>query len=254
MKILFNASNLVAGGGLFAGLSVLQHWLQHPKAQVTALLSPALLHHLGDERRKLQKFEVVPDSPGSSLVAGRAFQQQAATFEKAEKPEVVFTPFGPPRWRPAAPHLCGFANGLYLTTKKAQPYGSRAGTLDRTIHTLKRAAVLYSLGRDTDGLWVETEGCKRELHKLLPKKKIAVVPNELNSSFPLFTGAAKPVGSPFKWFFPAAGYPHKNFALLRVLLQQWGAEAPFRFFGNTAGRTVSVFFWKRSSASGPCTT
>ncbi len=229
MKILFNASNLTAGGGLFAGLSVLQHWLKKPGVEVCALLSPALLQHLGNEQELLKNFEVVPDSPGSSLSAGRAFRRQAAAFEATQNPDMAFTPFGPPVWRPKAPHLCGFANGLYLPCKKAQPYGGRPTTIDSAIHLLKRAAVLYSLAHDTDLFWVETEGCKTELQKLLQKKKIVVIPNEVHGAFRHSAPAVKSAGQPFEWLFPAANYPHKNFALLRAVLQKLPAKVPYRF-------------------------
>jgi glycosyltransferase involved in cell wall biosynthesis len=118
---------------------------------------------------------------------------------------------------------------LYLPVKKAQPYGGRATTIERTIHLLKRAAVFYSLAHDADMIWVETEDCKQELQKLLEKKKVVVIPNEVNIVFKHTQNAPKQAGEPFEWLFPAAGYPHKNFALLRSMLQKLPADAAHRF-------------------------
>ena len=229
------------------GLSVLRNWIQKPDIEVCALLSPALLQHLGEEQQALKSFETVSESPGSSVSAGRGFRRQAAAFEATQNPEVVFTPFGPPVWHPQAPHLCGFANGLYLPTKKAQPYGGRISTIDRTIHILKRAAVFYSLAHDTDMIWVETEDCKKELQKLLQKKKIVVVPNEVHGVFRHFEPVVKSAGEPFEWLFPAANYPHKNFALLRAMLQKMPVQARHRFSVTLPAEQFESCFGKEAA-------
>ncbi len=242
LKILFNASTLNTGGGLFTGLSVLHGWLQEKNIEIHALLTPAFLRELGTAKNKLTHLEVVPASPGSSLPAGRAFRRQATAFEEAVKPDAVFTVFGPSRWRPRAPHLCGFANGLYLPAQKAQPYRGRATTFEKALHLLKRAAVFQSLSHDTDRLWVETESCKMQLGLLLPRKKVALVSNELHPAFHAFLPPPKKPGGIFNLLFPAAGYPHKNFSLLRALLQSLPAETHFRFLVTLPVTDFETFF------------
>jgi glycosyltransferase involved in cell wall biosynthesis len=218
MRILLNAANLSTGGGLHIGSTIIQSWLQR-SSTLLILASPELTHLLRDARLPDQHWIAVPERPGRSLLARQAFRKLADQTVRQFQPDSVFTVFGPPLWRPPVPHLCGFANGLYLPEQPVSPYGTKNTWLQRRRHQIRRKLLFSSLQHDTDALWVETENARQQLQALLPAKPIFVVPNEVPEAFEATVFHVKEtVSTPLRVLLPAAGYSHKNFALLRVLL------------------------------------
>lgn len=217
MRILIHAANLTSGGGLAVAASLLQAWSRRAGDRLLVLASPQLAA-LAPAGMPLQ---VVPSSPTASLRSLLRFRRLAAAAAAHHQADAVLTVFGPPLWRPQAPHLCGFANGLYLW----KPEGSGPSSVNgwaQTTRGVRRWQVLRSLRRDADCLWVETAGARDTLLAALAvPKPVAVVPNALHAAFEPYRNALAPdqaPGLPFRLFMPAAGYPHKNFALVRQLL------------------------------------
>ncbi len=230
MRILIHAANLTAGGGLSIGKEILRAWKEKGDS-VLVLASPPIATFLEEESfPQSWQWKPILSSPGSSLRSGRAFRKKAAKAERIFQPDVVFTIFGPPLWRPHASHLCGFANGLYLGKKPVLAFGEK-GSFSRTMrHRLRRYLVLRSMQKDTDAIWVETEAAREKLRTLIGEKEILVVPNELSASFQnsVFEEKKPPTGK-WKVLMLAAGYPHKNFSLLRAMLRLPGLRNDFLF-------------------------
>ncbi|RYD51132.1 MAG: glycosyltransferase [Sphingobacteriales bacterium] len=218
MRILLNAANLSTGGGLSTGGALIQNWLQRADV-LRVLASPELAGFLTDLGIPESSWIQVRQRPGRSLAARWAFRTLADETVRTFQPDIVFTVFGPPLWRPRAPHVCGFANGLYLPKEPIRTDNSAHSRLQTLSHQIRRALLFRSLRTDTDAIWVETETVRQQLQRLLPGKPIFVVPNELPDAFKQTAFELKPaVQQPLRILMPAAGYPHKNFALLRSLL------------------------------------
>lgn len=218
MRILIHAANLTAGGGLAVGKEIIGAWLREG-LEIFVLASPQITAFLKAEKVPADRWMEIPESPGSSLRAGIIFRKIARETEGTFQPDGVFTVFGPPLWRPSAPHLCGFANGLYFPKNPVVPFSEGVGFREQIIHRLRRWLVFRSVKKDTDALWVETENARQKLLSIIRKKQVDVVPNELsaasqNADFPEKDFSKKP---PFKVLMVAAAYPHKNFSLLRAL-------------------------------------
>lgn len=229
MRILIHAANLTAGGGLAIGLDLLRAWLQKGD-DLHVVASPPIARFLQTEGVSPKCWTVVSKSPGSSWQAGSYFRKIARQTESSFRPEVVFTLFGPPCWRPRAPHLCGFANGLYFLQNPVLPYGTKPHWRKTLLHRIRRWLVFRSMQKDTDVIWVETAAARQNLLSIIGPKRIEVVPNEISFFFRNnFGGINMPFKTPVRALIVAAGYPHKNFALLRALLQNPQLASGFCF-------------------------
>ena len=114
MKFLINCSNLKNGGGLQVADSICNQLPKHHEHKFVVVLSSAL------ERTKkalesIRNVEIITyDIPNKiwTILTGRdSFLDKIA---KEKSIDAVLTVFGPSRWRPRVPHLCGFARAQLL--------------------------------------------------------------------------------------------------------------------------------------------
>lgn len=108
MKLLINASNNLTGGSLQVAMSFITECKNFPNNSYIVVLGNNINKQINkkDFLRNF-KFYNVESSPFFKLAA------QLKKIEKKEKPEVVFSVFGPSYWRPNAKHVMGFANPYY---------------------------------------------------------------------------------------------------------------------------------------------
>lgn len=229
MRILIHAANLTTGGGLSIGKELLRAWIQKKDATLLVLASPPVALFLEAEKVDAKSWKIIPYSPGSSLRASRFFRRKAQEAEHNFRPDVVFTIFGPPLWKPRAPHLCGFANGLFFPKNPVLAFGRKASFRNTLRHRIRRWLVFRSMQHDTDAIWVETEAAREKLLALVGRKEIFVVANELTKAFKdaVFEAKEAPEGK-WKILMLAADYPHKNFSLLRAVLRLAGNDFLFQ--------------------------
>lgn len=231
MRILIHAANLSAGGGLVIGQKVIRAWLAKKEVSIFVLASPPIAAFLEKEGVAANSWLCIPQSPGRSLRAGRDFRKIARQAEADFRPDVVFTVFGPPLWRPRAPHLCGFANGLYFPQNPVLPFGSSTALGQTLLHRMRRWLVFRSMKKDTDAIWVETESARGKLRSFIGRRKLYVISNELSDAFKnvIFPKVQISQTGLFHVLMVAAGYPHKNFSLLQALLKFPEIAAHFTF-------------------------
>lgn len=214
MRFLIDCSRLSVGGGVQAGLSVVQNALKDPSLEVCLVCSSQIADQLTQEQMDAAQFHVV----GVDLAREKLRQSaQISSIEKAFSPDVVFNVFGPAYWHSNAVNVQGFALGKMLYPDSRQSYPSR---WTRWWEELSDAFKKRLLRRNADYLVVETEAVKERLARLLPvvEDRIYVVGNSYSPAFeqrcleldPCLSGA----GELFNVFVPASFYHHKNLEIV----------------------------------------
>lgn len=230
---LINAANLQKGGGLQVALSLLEEWRAYDKYRFVVLASPQLA--AAHPNISAGNIRLIPlaQNPSASLAAWRRFLGTARELEEARRPQAVLTIFGPALWRPRAPHLIGFANGLYLFSdsrfiREDWPVGYAA----RMRYAIRRRVLLHRVHSEADAWWVETEDAKKVLATAarIDARRISVVPNALGNAFLPYL--SKPEQCLETGYFDVlvmgAQYPNKNLALIPPMLS-FLRDRPIRF-------------------------
>ncbi len=231
---LINAANLQKGGGLQVALSLLEEWKNYTAYRFVMLASPQLVE--ASQALDNGNVSLVPlaQNPSASISAWRTFLATARRTEAACRPLAVLTVFGPALWRPRAPHLMGFANGLYLFSdsrfiREDWPVGRMA----RMRYGLRRRVLLNRVRSDADVWWVETDGAKTALAAAarVELERISVVSNALQAAFlPYLKQPVPPHDSGgFKLLVMGSAYPNKNLEIIPPLLRLLEAE-PVAFY------------------------
>ena len=150
-------------------------------------------------------------------------------MERDLGPDVVFTVFGPPFFRPRAPQLAGFALPLLLYDRDCLM--PRATFVNRFGDLLRR--VLF---RRAGHLVVETETARQLLARRLdiPLARISVIPNSLNPLLVRTPEMEIPPPGVFGILVPSAYYWHKNLEIVPEVAAEMrrldpGLDFVFRF-------------------------
>ena len=109
MNILINSSNLKAGGGLQVADSICKSLNQFPHHKFVVVLS-SFFPSTGKEIENYDNVVVHTYNIKNSmqtLIWGR--DRYLDDLVVQNEIDVVLTVFGPSRWNPRCPHLCGFA-------------------------------------------------------------------------------------------------------------------------------------------------
>jgi len=180
MKILINASNLRAGGGLQVADSICRELDRHKEHRFVAVLCEQL-RKTGEDIKKYDNVEVVeyqcPINPRIVLLGRDKFLD---SLVEKKGVEAVMTVFGPSRWIPRVPHLSGMA--IPHIVLPDSPYFKLAGS--RSLYSDFRFKMIkWSFGRCSDALFTENEFISERLRKLFKKKKIYTVTNNYNQVF-----------------------------------------------------------------------
>lgn len=181
------------------------------------MLSPPVAGQFPSELdRSLAQVVRLPVAAGGP--PGRYLQiaRELPKIEREASPDVVFTVFGPSKWRPRAVQLVGFAipQFLYPKIRTARVPLSAASIINRIqIKWAKRAAMR------ADYLVVETETLRRRLHEIAgyPAQRIFVVRNTYSDLFAESLASDPPAvetSGKFLILVPSAYYPHKNLEIV----------------------------------------
>lgn len=271
MKVLLDCSHLNTGGSIQVGLAVLRNAARTAEHQWTAVLSSRVASQVPPEIDRAFAGTVRFAAPRGGPV-GRYLQiaTHLPRIEAAFRPDVVFTVFGPAKWRARAPHLVGFAIP-HLLYPDAAVFAQRRSLADRLDATKLALQVAWGKRavRSADYLVVETETVRRRAAAELRVRsdRIFVVRNTYSGYFADALGPA-PVGAPspegwFRVFVPSAYYPHKNLevvsAVARALVSL--TERPFEIvltlpadeppWRRIAGRSAALGVADRVRTAGP---
>ena len=221
---MINATNLKSGGALQVARNLLQVWHQSAPDHEFCFVAGPSLSQLQSDTQQVRVY-VYPEHPRYGSLGSKRFQEYMRQLERQLKPDAALTIFGPSLWRPECPHLCGFANGIYLFDQddyilRNYPLWRIAGVKYRVY----RFALLRMLVKNADAFWVETEIAKDRLQSLpdFRNKEVFVIGNTYPKELVAHENSRRP-GVP-RLLFLSAYYPHKNFEILphliRILAEQ----------------------------------
>lgn len=206
MKILVDCSLLRIGGGLQVGLSTLhaaagtrQHaWYAFVSRELASQVPPAIWDGFLDHWVTISAF-------------GRAaIGFQLLSVERAVRPDVVYTVFGPPYVRCRSVNICGFAIPRMIYPWRRYRYESlRENLYARAVGAAKRLLI-----NNVDSLVVETPLVKElAIERFgIQRERVFVSPNTYSPTFVAMTRHAttKPHRPPFQILVPSSYYVHKN--------------------------------------------
>lgn len=208
---LINASNLKQGGGVQVAQSLIAQTGQFPQHQFVVALSnhiPVLLNSIQHKNTIIFRYSI--KNTLGNLIWGRDGFLDRLVIEQGI--DAVLTVFGPSRWRPRVPHLCGFARAQLVLTDS--PYNERLTLKEKVVHRIWT----WLFKRSSDVFYTENEFISELLPNVLGKRiKVYTVSNCYNQVFDLpHTWHMHPL-PPFDGvtcLSVSAYYPHKNYPLL----------------------------------------
>lgn len=142
--------------------------------------------------------------------------------------QAVLTIFGPSRWCPAVPHLCGFAIPHLVIPES--PFFTNKTTIQRLKWMLWCKVRIWSFKRCAGYFWTENPYISERLDKLVEKADVYTVTNCYNQVFddrmkwnrnivlPFFKGVTCLLISSY--------YPHKNFEIMVDVAREFKKLSP----------------------------
>ena len=147
--------------------------------------------------------------------------------------DCVFTVFGPIKWRPRCPHICGF--GLSHIVMPESPFFQRMNIIERIKWWKTIAIWKYTFRRSADSFITENPLITERLKGLFPKKKAFTITNNYNQVFDQPERQKKCRLTPFdgiSLLTIATAYPHKNLEIaydVAKILRSRQPSLKFRF-------------------------
>lgn len=232
MRVLFNCSNIVIGGGIQVSAEMIEQFRNNLPLESTLLCaSEAVIEALDSRGIAPGPHKVITRSPAQSISSRR----HVAHIEKVFKADCVFTVFGPSYVRFKSPELMGVADG-WVTHSTPTAFSTLSGSWAKFYKVLlcrykalwyRRASHwIVEAGIAKDGL-VERFGFDPE--------KITVASNCCASHY--YSYSASPLQQRFlakkiRILVFAAGYPHKNLQIVPEVasfLRKLRPEVDFEF-------------------------
>lgn len=213
MNFLINASNLKQGGGIQVTQSICGQLKRFPQHFFIVVLSTQIddsLISFGDNVKEV-RYDI--KNSFMTLMFGR--DKFLDSVVASEKVDAVMTVFGPSRWRPLVPHLCGFARAQLLIGSRFMNKGS---WLEKIKQKLVYAIWKWGFKKSSDIFYTENMYISDMLPRLLgPCVKVYTITNYYNQIFdqlgqwnrkkiPAFNGTT--------CLSVSSHYPHKNFEIL----------------------------------------
>ncbi|WP_028573684.1 glycosyltransferase [Desulfonatronovibrio hydrogenovorans] len=212
MKILFNCTTNIVGGGIQTAANFIAQAVETCDFSWSIAFSPEVygqLNHITVS--KLKEYRVFEDSPAKSLKARKELKK----FESKICPDIVYTMSGPAYVKFDSLHVLGCSNGFVSHA------GLEAFFCDGFFSGFKSIAhvVYQSLSFRKADYWIfqtrsSCEGFVRRLR--VQREKTFVVPNALGKSFnrdQMYRMPSYKKSNPVI-LIPAAPYPHKNLSII----------------------------------------
>jgi len=238
MRVLIDGTPLSAGGGVQAAIALLVGLRATRDVDWRAVMSAPTREALGATLAGDDRVSFVRKDGWRDV---RAINRALHGAERAFKPDVVFTVFGPAYFRACAPHVCGFARprmiygggrvrdfvarGAGPTPHwEAQPPGPTS------FWDILRARSL----RRMDHVIVETEiAAERVIARLgIARQRVSVIANGVNPLLMDFMPGVTIETGRRVVLVPSAYYQHKNLEIIPAIAQalsQFEPELDFEF-------------------------
>lgn len=179
MTFLINASNLKNGGGLQVADSICRQLHRFQEHFFFVVLSSQLAATqkatAGVGNVKCVTYDLKDDL--RSLLGRNRFLD---SLVEENHVDAVLTVFGPSKWRPRVPHLCGFARAQLLIGSGLKVHGSWLANLKTKI---TYAIWAWGFRRSSDTFYTENVYISDMLPKLIKGAKVYTVTNYYNQVF-----------------------------------------------------------------------
>lgn len=217
MRILINTSNNLTGGSLQVAISFINECKNFPENEYIIVL--------GDNIQKQIDQNNFPENFVFYSVISKPFYKlsnQLSKIEEKEKPEKVFTVFGPSYWRPKEKHIMGFANPYY---GRKSSYISNLSLKDKFLLQIKRILHSYYVNRDADVIISETQEASDAFRKCFKKvKNFSIVSNNCSNYYWEYKNKIRKLSYPNNEFFyllTLSNYrPNKNLESIPNVIEQ----------------------------------
>lgn len=219
MKFLINATNLKSGGALQVARSLLQAWQKSARLHEFHVVTGPALQDLDTHDSNIQIHRYA-EHPKYLRPGAKRFRQYMHNLEKKTSPDAALTVFGPSLWKPLCPHLCGFANGIYLfDTDDYIAYQYPQWSVSRLQYRIYRHLLLRTLAQNADAFWLETDTAAEALRQTyyFKDKEIYVIGNTYPHK--LQVPEKDRISHPARLLFLSAYYPHKNFEIFPKIIE-----------------------------------
>ena len=224
MRFLINCSNLKQGGGLQVADSVCSQLVNFPQHKFVVVLST----YMDDTKNRLcgvSKIEIITYTiPNSikTIIFGRDSYLDSIVLDR--KIDAVLTIFGPSRWSPIVPHLCGFARAQLLL--KDSPYYQRIGAKEK----LQFRIWTWLFKKCADNFYTENQYISDLLQESFGNVKVFTVSNYYNQVYdhPENWRRTKTLSSfdGTTCLSISTHYPHKNFEILIEAVRYLSRKRP----------------------------
>ena len=225
MKILINACNLKAGGGLQVADSIVHELKNHPEHKYVAVVSSKLIDACRDAEAEGRVEVVEYDLPHSMVHAITGRDRFLDRLVDVQHIDAVLTIFGPSRWRPRKPHLCGFARPQIVIPES--PFWQVIKGAQRVKSNVLRAVNRWLFDMSAMNMWTENSFISSRVKELWPRKKVYTVTNNYNQVFDEPSVWDNSISLPrfdgLTLLTVSAHYPHKNLDIIRPCIE-WLAE------------------------------
>ncbi len=182
MNILINGSNLCSGGGAQVANSLCCSLDKFQEHHFIVVLS-CYLKRTANQIMNYPNVTLIeysyPPKDFKSFITGRnAFLDNLVETQRVN---CVLTIFGPMKWRPRVPHLCGFALSQLLMPES--PYFQKMNTVELIKMKLNIMIWKFIFSRSADNYYTENPLITKRLKKLFPDKSIITITNYYNQVF-----------------------------------------------------------------------
>lgn len=210
MKLLINLSNNLGGGSVQVALSFVRECIKYFENEYVVAANEKIA--------KLFDFDSFPSNFKFLTVSESKWWKLSFAMKKIEneeKPDVVFTVFGPSYWRPNAQHVVGYANPYYFNMDGL--FKKRMNKVQFIKLKLKRILHFYFMNRDTDVIITETEFTTAAYINLFHHvKKGFTVSNTCSNYFTDYKqNSAEKKSDYFTLLTLSKYYPHKNIEIIK---------------------------------------
>jgi glycosyltransferase involved in cell wall biosynthesis len=182
MNILINASNLSGGGGAQVADSLCRYLKDYPKHSFIAVLSKALdgtaqcIENYPNV--KVVMYNYPPKDWHSFFTQRNKFLDGLVEDFSIE---CVLTVFGPMKWRPKCPHVCGFA--LSQVVIPESPFYKRMSFAQRVKSRIQAKLWAFIFWRSAKYFYTENELITKRLQKLFWNREVHTITNNYNQVF-----------------------------------------------------------------------
>lgn len=216
MRILFNCSTNVVGGGVQNAYNFIKYALEDNEIEWLFLVSSNVYKLLEKSEIFDCRIITIKESPSRNSQS----RKKIVEYENSFKPDVVYTMAGPAYVSFNNYHIMGISNA-YITHAKLKNYFHRRG-LFTSIETLLYFVYHSFYARSADSFFFQTKSsrdsfCKR-FH--VDKRKTAIIPNTIGDMFVNREISNTQKDGILNIFCPAAAYPHKNLQIIPQIAQK----------------------------------